>query len=337
MAADARQSTIAVADALAARPSHFTFLQAMWLLHRAYPGAVPPGQQGPAADELVRLRPNASLAFPPGDLEAFEARPGRPPYRLTTNFMGLYGAHSPLPSFYAEEIAKLCADDDDHIQRQFLDLFNHRLISLLYRGLLKYRGHLLFQTGGSDEFSWRLFALAGLSPEGVAAATGLPAQRLLRFAGLLSQKPRSAESLRAVLASWFSGVRVAVLQCSQRWVSLGAQMRSALGQRGCQLGHDATIGSRVRDWSGRFRVRIGPVDFDTYKSFLPGRDNLLTLNKLVRAASGDALEHDVELIIRAEDTPRLGVTLAREGHLGWTTGLFSRPGQSLSVVVSAAA
>ncbi len=337
MAADARQSTIAVADALQAHTPRFTFLQAMWLLHRAYPGAAQLGHQGPAEEELVRLRPSASLAFPPGDLESFEKGPGRPPFRLTTTFMGLYGAHSPLPSFYAEAVAKGTADDEDHIQRLFLDIFNHRMLSLLYRGILKHRGHLLFQPGAGDEFSWRLFAIAGLSPEGVAAATGLPPQRLLRFAGLLSQKPRSAESLRAVLASWFAGIGVSVLQCTRRWVFLGSELCSALGRQSCRLGDDATIGSRVSDWAGKFRIRVGPLDFETYQSFLPGRANLVTLSKLVRAATGDALEHDVELVIRAEDTSRLGATLGREGHLGWTTGLFTRPGEELSVVVKAAA
>ncbi len=337
MAADARQSTIAVADALKERPAEFTFLQAMWLLHRAYPGAVPPGMQGPAADELVRLRPSESLAFPPGDIERFESRPDRPPFRLTTTFMGLYGAHSPLPSFYAEEIAKRCADDDDHVQRSFLDVFNHRLISLLYRGIVKYRGHLLFAQSADDEFSWRLSALAGISPDGLAAATGLPKQRLLRFTGLLSQRPRSAESLRAILVSWFKDIRISVQQCEPRWVYLGASLCSALGLRSTQLGNDATIGSRVRDWTGKIRIRVGPVDFETYQKFLPGRDHLITLSKLVKTACGDALDHDVEVVVRAEDTPRFGVVLAERGRLGWTSGLFTRPGEELAVVLSAAA
>lgn len=337
MAADARQSTIAVDAALQAHATQFTFLQAMWLLHRAYPGVAQLGHQGPAEEELVRLRPSASLAFAPGDVESFQAISGRPPYRLTTTFMGLYGTHSPLPSFYAEGVAKRTGDDENHIQRMFLDIFNHRLLSLLYRGILKHRGHLLFQPGAGDEFSWRLFALAGLSPDGVAAATGLPPQRLLRFAGLLSQKPRSAESLRAVLASWFAGIGITVRQCTQRWVFLGSELCSALGQKSCRLGDDATIGARVSDWAGKFRISVGPLDFATYQSFLPGRANLVTLSKLVRAAAGDALEHDVELVIRAEDTPRLGTTLGRDGHLGWTTGLFTRPGDMVSVVLSDAA
>ncbi len=337
MAANARQSTVAVDDALKAHAPQFTFLQAMWLLHRAYPGAAQLGHQGPAENELVRLRPSASLAFPPGDIESFEKRSGRPPYRLTTTFMGLYGTNSPLPSYYAEEVTKRTGDNEDHIQRMFLDIFNHRLLSLLYRGILKHRGHLLFQPGAGDEYSWRLFALAGLSPDGVATSTGLPPQRLLRFAGLLSQKPRSAESLRAIVASWFAGIDITVRQCTQRWVFLGTDLCSSLGRQSCRLCDDATIGSRVSDWTGKFRIRVGPLDFESYQSFLPGRANLATLSRLIRVASGDVLDHDVELVIRAKDTVRLGATLGRQGHLGWTTGLFTRPGEDVSVVVKAAA
>lgn len=337
MAANARHPTTAVDDALIAHSPRFTFLQAIWLLHRAYPGAAQLGHQGPAEEELMRLRPSASLAFPPSDIELMERTEARPPYRLTTTFLGLYGAHSPLPNFYAEEIAKRTAEDEDHTQRAFFDIFNHRLISLLYRGLLKHRGHMLFQPGAGDEFSWRLFAIAGLSPDGVTKSTGLPPQRLLRYAGLLSQKPRSAESLRAVLASWFNGIGIALEQCSRRWVFLGPDLRSSLGQKSCRLGDDATIGARVGDWAGKFRVRVGPLDFETYQSFLPGRANLVTLGKLVQVATGDILEHDVELRVRSEDTVKFGVTLGRHGQLGWTTGLFTHPGRELSIVVKAAA
>jgi predicted component of type VI protein secretion system len=83
---------------------------------------------------------------------------------------------------------------------------------------------------------------------------------------------------------------------------------------------------------GKFRVLIGPVDYDTYREFLPGTDKLVALKSLARLACPDWLDFDVEVILRGDMTPRLGVALSSDSHLGWTTGLFSLPSPDVSVV-----
>ena len=330
MAADVGSASRTVAQTLAERTSDFSFLKAMWLLQQSHPGSVPVGYQGPPDEEAVRLRPSSSLGFPPCDLESVEAFPeGRPPFRLTTTFLGLYGAHSPLPSYYAEEI--LHADEEDNPVRAFVDIFNHRLLSLFYRGLLRYRGHLLFRPTGEDEYSWRIFALAGLGTDGLADATGLPRARLLRFAGHFCHKPQSAASIAAVLST-FLKIPVRVQQCVQRWVYFNRKDRTRLGEHACQLGENATIGDRVADRIGKFRLSIGPVDYGTYKSLLPKGERLTALSRLAKLASGGWLDFDFEIILKGDDTPKLGVTLASHGELGRTTGLFTRAADDVPVV-----
>jgi type VI secretion system protein ImpH len=331
MASDAGPARASLGDWLEQRASHFTFLQAMWLLQRPDGERVPVGYQGPPDKEAIRLRPSISLAFPPGDIEAvrrFEG--GSPPYEMVVTFLGLYGAHSPLPGFYAEQILHR-SDEDDPI-RPFLDIFNHRLLSLLCRGFLKYRGHLLFESEGSDEFSWRLQALMGMESGHSSSETGLPAAPLMRFTGLFCQKPRSAAAVASILKTYFDGIPLRVQQCVQRWFYLPRGLRLLLGRQSCRLGEDATIGERTPDRMGKFRVIIGPVDYDTYREFLPERAKLAALRKLAKLACPDWLDFDVEVILRGDMTPRLGVGLASDSHLGWTTGLFSRPSADLSVV-----
>ena len=331
MATDAGPAYPSVGDWLEKRACHFTFLQAMWLLQRSLKGTVPVGHQGPPDREGVRLRPSISLAFPPGDIELVERFEGDlPRYRMMVAFLGIYGVHSPLPGFYAEEILHR-SDEDDPI-RAFLDIFNHRLLSLLSRGLLKYRGHLIFESEGSDEFSWRLFALMGLGPEVSPVDTRLPAARLLRFAGLFCQKPRSAAAVASILRTYFDGLPLRIRQCVQRWFYLQDGLRCLLGRQACRLGDDATIGERTSDRMGKFRVLIGPVDYDTYREFLPGTDKLVALKSLARLACPDWLDFDVEVILRGDMTSRLGVALSSDSHLGWTTGLFSLPSPDASVV-----
>ncbi|MBI5867783.1 MAG: type VI secretion system baseplate subunit TssG [candidate division Zixibacteria bacterium] len=287
--------------------------------------------QGPSDQEGVRLRPSTSLTFPPGDIESVERIPGElPRYDMTVAFMGLYGAHSPLPGFYAEQILHR-ADEDDPI-RSFLDIFNHRLLSLLTRGLLKFRGHMMYQPDASDEYSWRLFALSGLGADADPSQAGVPSAHLLRFAGLFCQKPRSAAAVASMLRTYFEGLPVRVHQCVRRWFYLPAGLQCLLGRNSCRLGDDATIGERTSDRMGKFRVAVGPVDFDSYCEFLPGREKLTTMRNLAKLACPDWLDFDIEVTLRGDMTPRLGVTLSKDSHLGWTTGLFSEPSADVSVV-----
>ena len=333
MATDVGPAYASVADRLEKRPSHFTFVQAMWLLQRAQKGTVPVGYQGPPDRECVRLRPSLSLAFPPGDIESVAtSSDDLKRVQMIVTFLGLYGTHSPLPGFYAEQLLHR-ADEDDPI-RAFLDIFNHRLLSLLARGLLKYRGHLMFAPDGADEYSWRLFALMGLGPEVSPADTKLPAARLLRFAGFFCQKPRSAIAVESILGTYFGGIPLRIRQCVRRWFYLPDRLKCLLGRQACRLGDDATIGERTSDRMGKFRVSIGPVDYDTYREFLPGKDKLVALRNLAKLASPDWLDFDVEVILRGDMTPRLGVALSSDSHLGWTTGLFPEPSADVSVVFS---
>ncbi len=335
MALDAGATDTTVGKQLAQTTPQFTFLQAMWLLHRALPGSTPVGHQGPPDREPVRLRPSVALSFPPCDLEAVEElEDQQPPYRLTATFLGLYGAHSPLPSYYAEEVLHR-SEEVDPI-RDFLDIFNHRLYSLFYRGLLRYRGHLLYKEGASDEFSWRLFALAGMGASEMAKMSGIRPERLLQFSGQWCQFPHSAAAMAAILSTYLGQPKVRIGQCVSRWVYLPLDKQCRLGNNANRLGEDATIGERVQDRTGKFRVSIGPVDYDTYLEYLPGTERIADLGRLAKLGSGGWLAFDVEVILRGEDTTRLAVVLSSEGKLGLTAGLFTRPSDNLAVVFGGA-
>jgi type VI secretion system protein ImpH len=332
MASDVGATDPSVGSALARSTPHFTFLQAMWLLHRSLPGAIPVGHQGPPNREPVRMRPSASLAFPSCDIEEVaEIEDGHPPYRLTAAFLGLYGAHSPLPSYYSEEILFRSEEVADPV-RDFLDIFNHRLYSLFYRGLLRYRGHLLYKEEAADEFSWRLFALSGLAAAEMPKMSGIKPERLLQFTGQWCQFPRSAASVIAALSTYLDLPAIHVKQCVSRWVYLPLEKQSRLGGHANRLGVDATVGERVLDRTGKFRVSVGPVDYDTYLEYLPGSDKMTDLGHMAKLGSGGWLAFDVEVILRGEDTTRLAVVLSSEGRLGLTAGLFTQPADDLPVV-----
>lgn len=329
----------------------FDFFQAVTLLERAAPEAAPIGGTGPAAREAIRIRPDVNLGFPAGTIDRVEwlsppedgaalspatagaaaaDEAGR--YQITATFLGLYGVDSPLPSHWSEEI--LHEQIVDTTVRDFLDIFHHRIYSVFYRIWTKYRYPIQYRTKGDDRFSRRFLALIGLESPEVERAAGLPAMRLLRYAGLLVQRPRSAAGLEAFLADWFGLPGAEVIPCTGRWVRVNPAELSRLGRASSVLGESLILGSRVYDVGGQFRVILGPLDFPAWRRFLPEGDAHAEIRSLIRFFVTDHLDAELELRLRGSEVPPLTLDPEDPPRLGWTTWLTTGPSADVSAVFS---
>ena len=93
------------------------------------------------------------------------------------------------------------------------------------------------------------------------------------------------------------------------------------------------LGERVRDRSGLFRVRVGPVGLEHFAGFLPPGRLARELRTVVGFYCGDPLSFDVEVTLRGDEVPELPLGEDRTlGRLGWTTWVRSRPCGDRSVV-----
>jgi type VI secretion system protein ImpH len=311
------------------------------MLLRGRPGAARPGEAGPPAREPLRFRPAATLAFPTSDVESVEpiggtqarapgpasggcpggsGRPGDEAerWRVTVNFMGLYGPASPMPNHFTEEM--LWAGPEEQGARDFVDLFNHRMISFVFRAWEKYRLPEQFRPEGPDPFTRRMFCLMGLGTDGMRETAGLEPLPLLASAALLSSRQRSAVGLEGLLRTHLSDVPVRVEPCVTRCVRIPEADTMRLGIRAARLGADACLGSSVSDRSGSFRVELGPMRFETFRSLLPHGERLPRLVRLVRLYLADPLDFEVALRLDPSDLPPLALAPERGlglGHASW--------------------
>ncbi len=310
-------------DGAIEEPARFSFFQLVRLLEQHHRPRARVGGEGPASAEILRFRSEASLGFPVSDVVAVDEIPatGDQParYRVTTTFLGLYGSGSPLPIFYTEEMLR--RDPDEDPVRAFIDLFQHRLISLFYRCWEKYRYHIQFEGEGEDAFSRRMFGLIGLGTAGLTDSTHLPAVRLIRYAGLLTQRPRSAASLEGMVSDFFGGIPARVVQWTARWVTIQPEQRIRLGRANGRLGIDASLGEKVLSRSSQFRMRLGPMRYSMFLQFLPDGDSFRMLNALILLFLNDPLEFDFELQVHGEEIPPLQLKSRNGSRLGWTTWL----------------
>jgi type VI secretion system protein ImpH len=335
MADENRTTTAPIISELLRNPQQFSFYQAIRLLVNSVDGGVTPGTAGLPAEEPLRFRPHASLAFPSCDVTSIERHGGdaeHPRFRMDVNFMGLYGPASPLPAFYTEEIIDGSLDESP--RRDFLDMFHHRAISFLYRSWQKYRYYEQFQADAVDQFSQWMLSLVGLGNPLLRKGLELDWERLLAYLGVLSMRGRSASTLERIVSHYFRGMPVSIDQWVERRVRIDETQRAFLGYENCSLGSDCTIGERVRDISGKFRICLGPLGFEAFREFLPDGRRYREFRDLVRFALRDQLEFDLELTLRMQEVPDLTLAHDNACQLGWSSWLGNVSEQDQSVVIA---
>ncbi|MGH7931828.1 MAG: type VI secretion system baseplate subunit TssG, partial [Candidatus Binataceae bacterium] len=216
MAAESRRTDPSLADLLFEEGYRFDFFQAVRLLELVYNDRKPVGRQAGPAEEVVRFRSHLTLSFPASAIQEIEpARDGDAPIpaRMTAAFMGLAGPLGVLPFHYTELLLERARRKDPSL-RDFLDIFNHRIISLFYRAWEKYRFYIGYErtaasAQGYDNFSLHIFDLLGMGTGGLRGRLEFGDQALLYYGGLLAQHPRSAAAVGSVLHDYF-GVPVEV-------------------------------------------------------------------------------------------------------------------------------
>lgn len=328
MAIEDGVATYPVIQDLQKHPQRYSFIQAVSLLESYVHDQCEPidqisvGYHGPTALEAVRFRPHASLGFPAADLKKISvlSEENQIKFQMEVNFMGLYGAVSPLPAFYTESIIQ--NTDGESNRRDFFDLFHHRAISLNYRIATKYLLSKRIERGLNDIVSNWLFSLIGLS--GVSTLNKPPLKRLHRLLaniGLLATQNRSGAMISRVVSHYFGDIPVRVEEFVEREVYINDDQLVRLGRQMCTLGEDVTIGHTLKDRAGKFRLWIGALGFERFSEFLPSEEEFEELVALIRYLLQDPLSFDVGLVLADDEVPEF--TLAKDDpcRLGWSTWL----------------
>ncbi|HEU4387918.1 MAG TPA: type VI secretion system baseplate subunit TssG [Blastocatellia bacterium] len=312
-----------VADWLFEEGHRFNFFQAVKLLEMADTSATSVGEGSDPNKEPVRFGSSVNFNFPASDVAEINQRGvSRSLPTMTVNFMGIAGGLGSLPAPYTELILERLWDNDPAL-KDFLDIFNHRLISLFYRVRKSRRIGLEVKAPGRDRFSDYMFSAIGLGTGGLRKRMFVKDRSLLFYGGLLAQQPRSIVGLQTVLSDYF-GVEVDSSQFRGRWFDLEPGQLTAIGPAGQNqvLGRDtAVVGSRVWDQQSEIEVRLGPMTFDKFADFLPIGWAFNPLCELTRYYLDDKVDFTFRLTLKAAHVP--GSRLGGEAgpRLGWTAWL----------------
>jgi type VI secretion system protein ImpH len=321
---------------LAAAPHRFAFVQAVRLYQREARRTgtgLPVGGDAPPDQEAVRLRAHQTLGFQPGQVAPPRRRDADTPDgipRLAATFLGLTGPNGTLPQAYTEMLMQRSREHDVAMQT-FFDLFNHRLLSLFWRAMAKYRLDLSYELKPDDDtadpVTGAMMALVGLGLPGLTGRLPVADERVVYYGGHYSHRPASAVGLEQILSDVF-GRPVTVEQFHGRWLFLPPEEQSRLGApEGSRLGVDTVAGARVWDVQGSLRLRVGPLDWDGFRRFQPDGPALRTLAALARLYVGPEYCFDVQVVLARDAVPRPRMPTAADvaagtgPRLGWNTWL----------------
>ena len=315
-------------DELHERIRAFDFVAAVRLLENAHPDKPRVGDAVRVRDDIVRLSQHVTLGFRGQALQSLEAGKRAHPHRLHVNFLGLLGSHGPMPlhlTEYSEQRAKHHADPTF---REFLDLFNHRMLSLFYKASVQFDPAVSFDRAGDNTYAEVLGALCGLLPEASQARDTIPDAVKRHYPAWFGSSAKSPDGIAALLNAHFD-LPVTVREWVAGWLPLPEDSRIRLGQRSesAQLGHAVHIGKRVWSIRHKFCVQLGPLDWETFSSFKPGGEQARILHDLVRNYVGDEWDWDLELKLSSPAVRPL--TLDRKRTLGFDSWVSNGRGKRL--------
>ena len=304
-------------------PQAMHFFQAVRGLER-FSGRQPVGHFTQPSEESVRFAGHPSLGFPPSEIRSLEAREDLPPL-MRVNFFGLYGAMGVLPDVYTEFIHERALAKDVAF-REFLDLFNHRLVSFVYRAWLKNRFGVEWERTGDEPITRVLLCLLGLGTPGLQDRQVVPDAALMFFAGLLARQVRSAAGLESLVSAYFD-VEAQVIPFAGSWRQLDSQSQTRIGLGGSStLGEGVVLGDEVWDQQSTVRLRVGPLTLERYEAFLPGGKAHDALKSICRFYCGESIDVELQLVLQREEVPPLGLeTEGPVARLGWVSWISSQP------------
>jgi len=293
------------------------------------------GSDSAPVNEPVRFHTVNHLGFTSNEVENILQRTGIlgacDVYDIDVSSMGLTGPTGVLPQHYTRQIQQRIKDHD-YALADFLDMFNHRLISLFYRAWAKYRITVDYedhQTQGKQASATR--AIQSLAGQYSGSFYETP----LYYGGHFARQTRSAASLQLLLQDYLQH-SVTLDSFQGRWLQINKNDRLCIGSKGFgrnnRLGDGVLPGDRVWDVQSKFRIKIGPICYAQHEKLLPDTKGFKKLEQLIRAYVPAHLLIELQFLIEDKSQNKqkpLGDSL----RLGWNSWLNCQKAQKRTATV----
>lgn len=257
-----------------------------------------------SSDELyrhVQFRANTSLSFPKTEVANihFVERNREIEVEVMLNFLGLFGASTPLPIHYAEEVRDDYGYDGNLID--FMNLFNHHLQKFIYPIWRDSRYYVSYQKDLRDRYSKYLLSILGLYPQSQERDAELDFHKLLPFLGMLSLKQKSSGTLASIMRHYIGHNAISIDECVLSRAVVPEWQKKKLGDSDAILGETLICGDFVTVSNLKFRINLHNIPWEYLVDYSIFGDKIEPLKDLISFALNEPLGFELALHIKKEN------------------------------------
>ena len=224
---------------------------------------------------------------------------------------GLCGVDGPMPFDVTGLVMSQSRNNYDYALQRFLDIINHRFISLYYRAIAQNSTAISFDNKKDDLIRQVQHALSGGDGRGEFSLPPFAAESSA-FCTMTSSA--SAAGLELLLRSYF-GIDIRVETNVFGKYQIPKEVRCRLGRRDtATLGVNSQLGTHFFSNTKAFILTLGPLDFDVCAEILPGTKKYRHLSELVKFYLRKPLYFDLKFILNKKSLK--GITLNGQYALG---------------------
>lgn len=260
------------------------FFQIVWMLEELIDGELSNGPWGNG----IHFLPDNSFSCPSNEISHIKKSEESLSFLLT--FMGLAGTESPLPAYFTEYIAR--GHENTQGWYDFLTIFNHRIYDLLYQAWKKYCFIKNITGSKNSDLKKNIASLAGIPNSDYADLDEMLKNCRYFLWG------RSTVALRGILIDFLKEPMIHIEEFVPETVII-SNVESLNG--GCILGKTAVLGTTFTDYTGKFRIMVGPVTYDFYEDLISGKKNIPLLMRIIYSFLSEPLQYEIVVLMKKAD------------------------------------
>ena len=260
-----------------------------------------PKEEDEVLYEKILFKTNPSLSFPKSDIQdiIFQRKKNDIYVDITLNYLGIFGASSPLPAHYSEKVLEDRAGK--RILYDILDMLNHPLKKMLYPIWEKQRYYIRYHPNIQDTFSKYLASIFGLREvlaQKEDAFPELDLHKLFAFGSILSMHHQTSSTLQAFLQHYFDYDHITIVENIVTKTSLPEDQRATLGYGNNQLGTSMNIGTFLLSRTLAYRIVFHDVPWEDLPAFGAHGKIQSELKTLLNALLKTPLKHEAVVVIK---------------------------------------
>ncbi|MBO4643592.1 MAG: type VI secretion system baseplate subunit TssG [Alphaproteobacteria bacterium] len=262
------------------------------------------GKAARPTQENVRFGQTPYLHFPPTEVAEIRQGNGSAEALIMTYFFGLLGVNGPMPLEFTDYVFQRSHNYYDQTWRRFLDIINHRFLTLFYRAWAENEQAVSFDRADDDKITDIVRALAG-TPSDMSSVNRTFPYLTANYANHFGRSVKSCSSLEEILRNVMK-VDLVVKDFVVSSYDIPKNARCHLGHRESSvLGKNIQLGRTYMSATREFEIEVGPVSFAECCKWAPGRKGFDVINRIVTAYLDRPLEYSLTFIVIGKTIPEV--------------------------------